>query len=171
MAETPRKVVLAVDASSVSKDAVEWATKQLLRPGDQVHFLSVLEPLARSDYAGSSEGSVAIGEGSQVRRRSPIADRPRIAVVRAAPTRDRDRGTANANRPLTPPSPSPPSASSAQCQPDPLALERTQKAIKSYTELVEARGVRLGRRRGWESRGRGLAGRKPARRGGERRWA
>lgn len=152
MAETPRKVVLAVDASSVSKDAVEWATKQLLRPGDEVHFLSVLEPLARSDYAGSSEGSVAIGEGSQVRRLPSPSASPANRPARTM----RDRPRSRRCRCRSPP----PSATDlltsifnpTQCQPDPLALERTQKAIKEYTELAEARGVRhwraIDRRRG-----------------------
>ncbi|KAL4853436.1 hypothetical protein ACK3TF_005573 [Chlorella vulgaris] len=40
---TMRKIVLAVDPSPVSLDALRWATKQLCNKDDELHLISVLD--------------------------------------------------------------------------------------------------------------------------------
>lgn len=55
-----RKVCIAVDDSSVSKGALDWASKALLQPNDEVHIVSVLEPIMRSDYGAVGENSYPV---------------------------------------------------------------------------------------------------------------
>ncbi|EFN58699.1 hypothetical protein CHLNCDRAFT_140327 [Chlorella variabilis] len=50
----PRKVVLAVDPSPVSLDALKWATKSLCNKDDELHLISVLESGLPNDVVGES---------------------------------------------------------------------------------------------------------------------
>eukprot|EP01024_Parvocaulis_polyphysoides_P042158 TRINITY_DN3862_c0_g2_i1.p1 TRINITY_DN3862_c0_g2~~TRINITY_DN3862_c0_g2_i1.p1 ORF type:complete len:160 (-),score=26.10 TRINITY_DN3862_c0_g2_i1:1317-1796(-) len=40
-----RKVCLAVDDSTLSSDAVQWAAKNILSPQDEVHLLTIVKPV------------------------------------------------------------------------------------------------------------------------------
>lgn len=50
----PRKVVLAVDSSPVSLDAVKWTTKSLCAKDDELHLISVLESGKSNEVPGES---------------------------------------------------------------------------------------------------------------------
>ena len=59
---TGRKIVVAVDDSPISCEAVEWASKKLLSPNDEVHIISVLDPGARPDITAAGESSYVLDE-------------------------------------------------------------------------------------------------------------
>ncbi|KAI7845225.1 hypothetical protein COHA_001269 [Chlorella ohadii] len=50
----PRKVVVAVDPSPVSLDALKWASKNLCNKDDELHLISVLESGLANDVVGES---------------------------------------------------------------------------------------------------------------------
>jgi hypothetical protein len=50
----PRKVVIAVDPSPVSLDALRWASKSLCNKDDELHLISVLESGLANDVVGES---------------------------------------------------------------------------------------------------------------------
>lgn len=50
-----RKLVVAVDDSAVSKDTLHWAAEKLLRPDDELHIISVLEPASGGNFAATAE--------------------------------------------------------------------------------------------------------------------
>ena len=57
-----RKIVVAVDASPTSREAVEWASKKLLTPLDEIHLISVLDPGQRPDLSTAGESNVLFGD-------------------------------------------------------------------------------------------------------------
>jgi hypothetical protein len=59
-----RKIVLAVDDSPISQDAVDWASKKLLNPNDEVHLISVLDPGQRPDISTAGESSYVLLENT-----------------------------------------------------------------------------------------------------------
>ncbi|KAG7669528.1 hypothetical protein Ndes2526B_g05869 [Nannochloris sp. 'desiccata'] len=59
-----RKIVLAVDDSPISQEAVEWASKKLLNPNDEVHLISVLDPGQRPDISTAGESSYLLLENA-----------------------------------------------------------------------------------------------------------
>jgi nucleotide-binding universal stress UspA family protein len=59
-----RKIVLAVDDSPISQEAVEWASKKLLNPSDEVHLISVLDPGKRPEISLSGESSFVLLENT-----------------------------------------------------------------------------------------------------------
>ena len=95
-AKMPKKVVISIDNSVVSRDALTWASKSLVRwgsvfwadhprslgpcvrqpstrrsslvlfcrPEDELHVITVLEPVMRSDFSSSAESGLAY-EGSE----------------------------------------------------------------------------------------------------------
>ena len=56
----PPKVLVAVDESGAASHALRWAIRNVLRPGDQLHILSVVQVLPTPV---SGEGRKAPGEG------------------------------------------------------------------------------------------------------------
>ena len=50
-----RKLVVAVDDSAVSKDTLRWAETKLLKPDDELHIISVLEPASGGSFASTAE--------------------------------------------------------------------------------------------------------------------
>ncbi|KAL6775798.1 hypothetical protein ACKKBG_A18530 [Auxenochlorella protothecoides x Auxenochlorella symbiontica] len=50
-----RKLVVAVDDSAVSKSTLQWAAEKLLRPDDELHIISVLEPASGGNFASTAE--------------------------------------------------------------------------------------------------------------------
>lgn len=50
-----RKLVVAVDDSAVSKDTLRWAESKLLKPDDELHIISVLEPASGGSFASTAE--------------------------------------------------------------------------------------------------------------------
>lgn len=57
-----RTIVVAVDDSKISKDAVTWAAKKLINSEDNVHVISVLEPAQRPDILTAAESSYPVPE-------------------------------------------------------------------------------------------------------------
>lgn len=60
----PKTVIISMDDSAVSRDALTWAAKAVVRPEDTVKIVSVLEPALRGDFNVSQESGLAY-EGSE----------------------------------------------------------------------------------------------------------
>lgn len=62
-----RKLVVAVDDSAVSKSTLQWAAEKLLRPDDELHIISVLEPASGGNFASTAETAYPVSM-QEVRR-------------------------------------------------------------------------------------------------------
>jgi hypothetical protein len=51
-----RKICISLDQSPISKDAFAWAAKHVIRGGDQVYLVSVIQPAIKTELAFGAGG-------------------------------------------------------------------------------------------------------------------
>ena len=84
--------MLAVDDSSVSKEAVDWAATKLITPKDEIHIISVLDPGQRPDVV-SGEGTYILDDDCkpnplQLEKRAALLKQYQAAVAANSGTKN-----------------------------------------------------------------------------------
>eukprot|EP00887_Chlorella_sp_A99_P001532 scaffold8.g1532.t1 len=67
------KFVVAVDDSPVSKNTLLWAARSLVRKGDNLTIVTVLEPALRSDFGNVGETSFPTDDLGETCKPDPVA--------------------------------------------------------------------------------------------------
>ena len=57
---SPRKLCVSLDSSKLSEEALQWAGQHLVRQGDTVHLVTVVEPALKSDIAYGAGHSLVV---------------------------------------------------------------------------------------------------------------
>jgi len=90
-----RKIVLAVDDSPISKDAVAWAATKLCNANDEVHIISVLEPGNRPGFVTAGESSFPVQEQENDCKPDPIQMEKRGQLLKTYKEKLSAGGTTN----------------------------------------------------------------------------
>lgn len=78
-----RTIVIAVDDSPVSKDAVRWATRKLLTPQDEVHLVSVLDRGGRSTVMTAGENTYPLDRDPGECKPDPVQLEKRFELLKS----------------------------------------------------------------------------------------
>ena len=88
-----RKIVIAVDDSPVSQEAVQWAASKLITPNDEVHIISVLDPGQRPEQVGGESSPYVLEESDckpnplQLEKRAEMLKKYRSEICSSSGTK------------------------------------------------------------------------------------